>query len=238
MFRKLKRIVGFSPKSEWRCGRRWNIDLFKAMANETGSEIAQYRSGRKLWQRQCDFELQEFKFRCLKHLIETSSDENALTFFPPSFAHALNVKEKWINDETSGSEIKDVANAVARDTIGWWPSNWCFGINAMCCAKSVVLASLEREPPAATAARCAENLILHKSFTAACTQMNCRKFNESLPADNMCEVSDGRVVTRGVDCPHMENREIAALANNAIDSTALHWRNKLTEELTHLITPK
>lgn len=238
MFRKLKRIIGLSPQLEWRCGKTWNVDLFKALANETGSEIAQYRSGSALWERKCDFELHQFKLRCLKHLIETSRGEDALTYVPPSFGHALEVKEKWISGETSGSELQDAANDVKRDTSGWWPSNWCFGINAMFCAKSVVLASLESEPPAATAARCAENLILHKSFTAACAKMNCRTITESSPAENMCEVSGDRVVVRGVDCPHMENREIEELANDAIDSTASQWRYLLAEELAHLITPK
>jgi len=96
LLRNLKRIIGLSPELEWRCGKSWNIDLFKAMATDTGSEIAQYRSGNLEWERKCDPELHEFKFRCLKHLIATRNGEFELTCFPTSFGFALEAKENWL----------------------------------------------------------------------------------------------------------------------------------------------
>ena len=108
----------------------------------------------------------------------------------------------------------------------------------MFCAKSVVLATLEDEPLAASAALCAENLILYMSFTAACTKMDCRQTNESEPSENMGEFSDDGVAVRGVDCPHIENTKMERIANKSIDSTALNWRNKLSEDLVALITPQ
>ena len=207
------------------------------MATDTGSEIAQYRSGNLEWERKCDPELHEFKFRCLKHLIATRNGEFELTCFPTSFGLALEAKENWLKDGTNALEIQKATETVAHDTSNWWPSNWCFGINAMFCAKSLVLASLDNDPRSASAAQCAKHLILYMSFSAACTKLDCGEHIESTPSENMGEAFDDGISVRGVDCPHIENGDLERIANHAMDSTALNWREKLNEELVELITP-
>ena len=238
LLRRLKRIMGFSPTLEWRCGTSWSTDLFKAMGADSGSAIARYQKGNAVWERECELELHEFKYRCLNHLSEVSDGEHELTNFPPSFGQALEVKRKWIDGQASDHEVQKAIQSVTSGTGELWPSNWCFGINAMFAAKSLVLAALDHQRSTASAAKCAEHLIFYMSFSTACIKMKCHESNEMAPSEDMGEITDDGVVVRGVACPHMEDDEIERVANSAIDKAALSWRNKLTEELVGLITPK
>ena len=204
------------------------------MGAGTGSTIARYQKGNAVWERECELQLHEFKCRCLNHLTAAGNGEHELSKFPPSFIQALDVKRKWIKGQASDLEVQKAIDSVTSDTIQLWPSNWCFGINAMFAAKSLVLASMDKNQSTASAAQCAESLIFYMSLSSTCAKMNCHEANKSNPSEN---IEDG-VAVRGVACPHMEDREVAELANSAIDSVALFWRNKLTEELEGLIMPQ
>jgi len=233
VLRNLKRIIGLSPRLEWRCGTSWNIDLFKALANGTDSEIAKYKLGRVVWERDCAAELREFKYRCLEYLLNNAPDSNASFSFPPSFADALKAKRDWFNGAADKAVLMQVVETVMQDTENWWPSNWCFGINSMFCAKSVVTAALEENSLGPSTSQCAENLILYMGFTSACTTINC---SETVQGEQTEELDNGLVV-RAVDCPHMEDDNLHEIAKKSIDATASKWRQQLVEELTGMITP-
>ena len=125
--RRLKRMVGISPALEWRCGKSWNTDLFKAMGAGEGATIARYQHGNAAWELACESQLHEFKLLCLNHLTTATSDEHELANFPPSFRQACNVKRRWLNDQASDAELQKSIESVTSDTIQIWPSNWCFG---------------------------------------------------------------------------------------------------------------
>lgn len=207
------------------------------MGADTGSTIERYQKGNAVWERECELQLHEFKCRCLNHLTAAVNGEHELTNFPPSFRQALDVNRKWIKGQASDLEVQKAIECVTSETIQLWPSNWCFGINAMFAAKSLVLASLDNQHSTASAAQCAENLIFYMSFSSACAKMNCHETSESDFFENTVKITDDGVAVRGAACPHLEDREIESVANSTIGSVALIWRNKLTEELVGLITP-
>ena len=237
--RRLKRMVGISPALEWRCGKSWNTDLFKAMGAGEGATIARYQHGNAAWELACESQLHEFKLLCLNHLTTATSDEHELANFPPSFRQACNVKRRWLNDQASDAELQKSIESVTSDTIQIWPSNWCFGANAMFAAKTLVLTSLDDQRSTASAAQCAENLIFYMSLSSACIKMNCHETSESDQFENIEETTnDDGITVRGVACPHMDDAEMENVANNTIDSVALRWRQMLTEELIELLTPQ
>lgn len=238
LWRSVGRHVGLAPAEEWRCGDRWNADVFEALDGGINTRLMRYRAGRLEWERDTRDQMHEFTCYCLELLLAVPPLPHLPSQFPASFTKALEVKRGWLQGGCSESELEEVADQVSDDIQNEFPSNWCFGVNASVAGNQVARWALDRDEPWIATARCARNLAMFHGYRLACAAAGC-KLGESGPVVHEVRgTPEGEAVAvRGVLCPHMEDGELERTAIQTFDDAVTTWNRRLSEDFIRRITP-
>lgn len=146
---------------------------------------------------------------------------------PDSFANALACKRSWLAGNAGAEDIRVATENVQADVQLYWPSNFCFQINAMQYAIWCVLSALNIESPWLSAHGCAQTAAAFMGHVAACQAVSC----SSTAPDTTelvweCAQIGDLKFGRGIGCPKVNSDKARDQAIASMDQASTDcWRN-------------
>ncbi len=145
---------------------------------------------------------------------------------PDSFAIALACKQSWLAGNAGAEEIRIATENVQADVQLYWPSNFCFQINAMQYAIWCVLSALNIESPWLSAHGCAQTAAAFIGHHAACQAVSCASTapNTTELVWECAHVGDLEF-GRGIGCPKVASDEARDQAIASMNEASINcWR--------------
>ena len=248
MLHQLKKWAGLSPPVEWRCGKIRQRDLLQTVGRGSVSTLTLFHRGEPVWTRDVSLQLHEFTCHCLEYLLSPppwplppvtpataqAPDAAESSHLPASISEALRVKRRWIRGQADTGDLQRAAAAVETDTRTWWPSSFCFGINALVSAGMCVGEAMNLERPGYSAAQCARCVAEYFAQIGACSLLKCDESGEESPGMNPDGQTPG-IAVRSVACPHLDEPRLQKQAGRSLNPVRNEWWAQLNHELSEIV---